>query len=57
MAVGSALALRIKPTLKVKSITWLDSDEFKELTTSDASNSRPKVVNRIEYVRDKLLGK
>jgi len=57
IAVGSALALRIKPTLKVKSIAWLDSDDFKELTTSDASNSRPKVVKRIEYVRDKLLGK
>ena len=57
IAVGSALALRIKPTLKAKSLAWLDSDEFKDYTTSDASNSRPKVVNRIEYVRDKLLGK
>jgi hypothetical protein len=57
LAVGTALALRIKPTLKAKSIDWLDSDEFRELTTSDASNSRPKVIKRIEYVRDKLLGK
>lgn len=57
MAVGSALALRINPRLSVKSIGWLDSKEFKHLTTSDASNSRPKVVKRIEYVRDKLLEK
>jgi len=57
LAVGSALALRQEPTLKVESIAWLTSDEFKKLTTSDASNSRPKVIKRIEYVRDKLLGK
>ena len=57
MAVGSALALRQKPMLKPNSIDWLESKEFKKLTTSDASNSRPKVVKRIEYVRDHLLGK
>ena len=34
---------------------WLDSPEFKEYTTSDASNSKPKVIKRIEYVRDRLL--
>jgi hypothetical protein len=57
IAVGSALALRKKPRLKPSSIAWLESEEFKQLTTSDASNSRPKVVKRIEYVRDHLLGK
>lgn len=57
IAVGSALAIREKPTLKVESTAWTSSDEFKKLTTSDASNSRPKVVGRIEFVRDKLLGK
>lgn len=57
IAVGSALALRRQPKLKPGNLDWLDSDEFKELTTSDASNSRPKVVKRIEYVRDHLLGK
>ncbi|HBQ99189.1 MULTISPECIES: DUF262 domain-containing protein [unclassified Roseofilum] len=55
ISVGVALALREKPDLKPKSITWLDSPEFKEYTTSDASNSRPKVIRRIEYVRDQLL--
>ncbi|MFP4414621.1 MAG: DUF262 domain-containing protein, partial [Coleofasciculus sp.] len=56
-SVGVALALREKPNLEPKSIKWLDSPEFKEYTTSDASNSRPKVIKRIEYVRDQLLGK
>lgn len=57
IAVGSALALRVKPRLKPSPVDWLESDDFKRLTTSDASNSRPKVVKRIEYVRDRLLGK
>lgn len=57
ISVGVALALREKSELVPKSIKWLDSPEFKEYTTSDASNSRPKVIKRIEYVRDQLLGK
>ena len=55
ISVGVALALREKPDLQAKSIDWLDSPEFREYTTSDASNSRPKVIRRIEYVRDCLL--
>jgi hypothetical protein len=57
ISVGSALALRQQPRLKPRRLDWLESPEFKQLTTSDASNSRPKVVKRIEYVRDQLLGK
>ncbi|HEY8746606.1 MAG TPA: DUF262 domain-containing protein [Tepidisphaeraceae bacterium] len=57
ISVGTALALREKPELKPRSTDWIESAKFKALTTSDASNSRPKVVGRIEYVRDKLLGK
>jgi uncharacterized protein with ParB-like and HNH nuclease domain len=57
ISVGVALALREKSNLEPNSIEWLDSPEFKEYTTSDASNSRPKVIKRIEYVRDQLLGK
>ncbi len=56
ISVGSALALRQNPKLKPSSVDWLESEDFKEYTTSDASNSRPKVVKRIEYVRDELLG-
>jgi hypothetical protein len=36
---------------------WLYSKEFKEWTTSDASNNRANLVGRLEYVRDKLLGR
>ncbi|MBD2501236.1 DUF262 domain-containing protein [Anabaena azotica] len=57
ISVGVALALRENSELEPSSMKWLDSKEFKEYTTSDASNSRPKVIRRIEYVRDQLLGK
>lgn len=57
ISVGVALALREKSDLEPDSISWLDSPEFKDYTTSDASNSRPKVIRRVEYVRDQLLGK
>lgn len=58
IAVGVALALRIKPDLLPADVSpWLESDEFMKHTRSDASNSKPKVVNRIQFVRDKLLGR
>jgi Protein of unknown function DUF262 len=55
IAVGTALALRVKSDLTPSSMEWINSPEFKEYTTSDASNSKSKVKNRIEYVRDQLL--
>lgn len=55
LAVGTALALRENPTLTPKNLDWISSDEFKSLTTSDGANSKVKVIERIEYVRDKLL--
>jgi hypothetical protein len=55
ISVGVALALQEKSDLTLRSIDWLESEKFKEYTTSDASNSRPKVIRRIEYVRDQLL--
>lgn len=56
ISVGVALALRENSDLIPNDITWLDSPEFKKLTTSDASNNQNKLRGRIEYVRDKLLG-
>jgi uncharacterized protein with ParB-like and HNH nuclease domain len=56
IAVGTNLALRENPYLTIKDINWLDSNEFKKWTTSDAANSKNKVVGRIEFVRDCLLG-
>lgn len=58
IAVGVSLALREEPDLVPGDLNlWLDSKEFIKHTRSDASNSRPKLVNRIHYVRDNLLGK
>lgn len=56
IAVGIALALREDPNIVPNNIeSWLFSDEFKKLTTSDGANSRPKVISRIEFVKDKIL--
>lgn len=58
IAVGVSLALRVTPDLSPNDVSkWLDSKEFIKHTRSDASNSRPKLINRIQYVRDNLLGK
>lgn len=60
LSVGLSLALRENSSLECPSLDWLDesslnSEQFKMLTRSDASNSRPRVIERIEYVRDKFL--
>nr|WP_321291740.1 DUF262 domain-containing protein [uncultured Trichococcus sp.] len=58
LAVGTNLALRENPNLKPEKKLiedMLSSDQFNELVTSDASNSRPRVKSRIEFVRDTLL--
>ncbi|MDY6993462.1 MAG: DUF262 domain-containing protein, partial [Pseudomonadota bacterium] len=58
IAVGVHLALKEKPDLVPEPVsTWLNSDTFKELTTSDASNSAKRLQGRIEFVRDALLNK
>lgn len=58
LAVGVTLAQRVDPDLVPADVSvWLESDEFRFHTRSDASNSRPKVVNRLHYVRDNLLGR
>lgn len=56
IAVGTALALRQNADVVPTNVNWLDSDKFRDLTTSDGSNSRPRVIARIEYVRNQLLG-
>ncbi|WGL99172.1 DUF262 domain-containing protein [Arsenophonus sp. aPb] len=56
LAVGTTLALRVNPDLIPVNIeSWINSETFIKHTRSDASNSRPKVKARIEYVRDMLL--
>lgn len=55
LSVGAALALKENPSLAPVDISWLGSKEFGHLTRSDASNSKPKLINRIHFVRDNLL--
>jgi len=56
IAVGANLALRADLNLSITNVDWLESIEFKKWTTSDAANSKIKVIGRIEFVRDCLLG-
>lgn len=57
IAVGTILALEHNPNLQPDNISdWLSSERFIFHTRSDASNSKPKVKARIEYVRNMLLG-
>jgi Protein of unknown function DUF262 len=58
IAVGAALALRENPSLQPAPVDlWIKSKDFDRHTTSGSSNSRPKIIARIEYVRDQLLGR
>lgn len=56
ITVGVALAIRENKKLIPQSTSFLDSAEFKECTKSNASSSQNKVIRRLEYVRDRLLG-
>lgn len=57
IAVGVHLAIKQEPNLVPPPVKgWIDSEEFKDHTRSDASNDRLKIIKRIEYVRDHLLG-
>lgn len=55
LAVGSALALRENPEINPTNLTWLQDPEFIRLTSSDGSNSAPRLKARLLYVRDRLL--
>jgi len=56
ISIGVSNALDINENLEVNSVDWLDSDEFKTVTRSDAANNKSNLVGRIDFVRDKLLG-
>lgn len=56
ISVGVALALREKPNLIPTNMSWLNSDEFKEKTTTDASNNPGRLKERVEFVKNSLLG-
>jgi len=59
IAIGSHHALQENPDLfdnVPDTSTWLASEAFSDVTTSDAANTRSKLQGRIEYVRAALLG-
>ena len=59
IAVGCYLALKERPALATESpqvADWLDSDGFRDATTSDSANAIKKLKNRIGFVHDHLLG-
>jgi len=58
IAIGTDLALRERPEIFDKDIdvsSWIDSPEFKEITTSDAANVKSKIEARFEFVHKALL--
>jgi hypothetical protein len=57
LSVGVNLALKKRPSLKPKSLSWLDTKEFEKEITGSSTNTPDKVRSRIEFVRDKLLSK
>ncbi|NUF34843.1 hypothetical protein HUN19_12690, partial [Acinetobacter oleivorans] len=57
ISIGTSLALAEELIPICKDITWLTSSTFSNLTRSDASNSRPKLIDRTFFVKNKILGK
>lgn len=55
ISVGVILALRENSALLPKSMSWIDSSEFKKYTASREGTTQSTVTRRIEYVRDRLL--
>ena len=57
MSVGSSLAITVNSSLAPTDNYWAYEDpDFLAMIRSDASNSRPKIKKRIEFVKNKLLG-
>ena len=56
VAVGAALALEKKEKLSAEDISWIDSEELRKVTTG-FTNSPQAVQKRIEFCRDRFLGK
>ena len=56
IAVGTNLALRENTHLTISNVDWVNSNEFKQWTTSDAANNKSKVIGRIDFVKNCLSG-
>ncbi|OFT71484.1 hypothetical protein HMPREF3145_03165 [Corynebacterium sp. HMSC05C01] len=62
ISIGVYKALKESPSIgqltadEVAVASWLDSREFKNITSSDGANARGRLEGRINFVRDKLVG-
>ena len=58
ISIGTNLALKINPSLINKKIdlSKLNSEEFDKITSSDAANNKSKLLGRINYVKNLILG-
>jgi len=57
ISIGVHFALKENPDIKPTNIVdWLESSDFKFQTRSDAANNTTKVKNRINFVKNRLLG-
>ncbi len=60
IAIGTSLAIAEQPDLADETPDvsgWLNGKEFEDHVRSGGSNVRSKLVGRLHFVRDKLLGK
>lgn len=58
ISIGVSLALKDNKNLTPPNVVeWIESEEFKIHTRSDAANNKSKVKGRIAFVKDKLQGK
>jgi len=60
IAIGSYLAISERPSIVNQSIdvtSWIEGKAFKKVTGADGANAIKRLKTRIEFVRDRLLGK
>ncbi|MFF9267568.1 DUF262 domain-containing protein [Streptomyces rochei] len=61
IAIGSYRALQNKPQLRdmsreqVNVLSWLQGEDFLDVTGSDGANARARLEGRINFVRDRLV--
>ena len=56
LAIGINAALKENPHLPIIDVSsWIDGEEFHNITSSDAANNRSKLIGRINFVKQKLL--
>jgi len=55
IALGVHFALLENPNLTVNNVEWLNSEEFRKVTTSDSSNNPGRLKERVDFTKHCLL--